>query len=263
MPELLDDLSMYKLLVYTAQLISQSRYARYFALKGGLVLTIRLFEAGRDDLFCRTVDIDVHCSSKDAWNAFCASCEQLLNANSDGIRYRLVKRRADIKGLDTSDSLTFEVTLPTGQVVPLKMDMNIKDSGIVELSFDCRLQMQTYSDLTSLSDKLVVVSSQKIYRRIKDLYDICVLISLSNFRMSEIRRMLLKKHNMKVSDLTFMLTPENMPALVHAYSCFSGIHNKPDFSTLISMANSFLIPIYQEAKTAELWRCDRCAWVRE
>lgn len=263
MPEMIDDLEMYRLLVYTAQLIAKSQYARYFALKGGVVLASKIYEAGRMDFFRRTVDIDVHCCSQDAWNAFCRDCITLFNANPDGLVYKLIQRRANVKPIDNSDSLKFEVTLPNGRVVPFKMDMNIKSNSIVELSFSHTLNMQTYTALTSLSDKIVVVSSQKIYRRVKDLYDLCVLISLFDFKSVDIANMLRKKHNLAFSDLINMLTADNMSTLDHAYSRYSGIHNKPPLDTLVSMAKQFLEPLYCGVSGANVWRHTECFWVRE
>lgn len=257
----LTDVEMYNLLVGMAGLISKTKYARFFALKGGLVLMSKLFEYNRAEMFRRTSDIDIHCSNKDIWLNFCKECELILNQSSE-YRFKLIKQRSATKGLDTSDSLTFEVRLQDGRVAKVGMDMNIKSDSIIEVSFSQSLGMVTYSDYTMLADKIVVVSSQSVYRRIKDLYDICVLASIGNFELEKIWGMLYKKHNKKSTDLTNMLTKTNFEVLYHAYNKFTGILNKPDFMTILDIAQKFLHPLYADIHTNYKWDNRGYLWVR-
>ena len=256
---IVNNLEVYDLLVSTANIISKTPYARVFALKNGSALMSKMFEYNRADMFRRTTDIDLPCGSKDLWLRFCNECEQLLNA-SGYARYRLLKRRSETKGLDTSDSLTFEVTLKDGRCTKFSMDMNIKSDIIVEVSFDSVLNMRTYSEYTMVSDKIVVVSSNKIYRRIKDLYDICVLASLYSFRLDKIVFILQRKHESSFRSITNMLTYENMPDIQHAYKKFSGIANKPNIIVLLDIAQRFLYPFYNGVSDGYIWNNRRCLW---
>lgn len=255
----LNDLEIYNLLVSTANIISKTPYAGVFALKCDSALMSKMFEYNRADMFRRSSDIDIRCGSKDLWIRFCNDCEQLLNAGGFA-RYKLVKRRSAIKGLDTSDSLTFEVTLRDGRCIKFGMDMNIKSDNIVEISFDNVLNMKTYSEYTMISDKIIVVSSNKLYRRIKDLYDICVLASLYSFRLDKIVYILRKKHENSFRSITNMLTYENMTNIQHAYDKFSGIANKPDIMVVLDIAQKFLYPFYNGVNEGYIWNNRSCLW---
>ena len=256
----MQDLDIYKLLVTTANIISQTKFAMRFAIKGGLVLVTKMFEHGKNDMFRRTTDIDIHCNSRDTWIDFYTNCERILNNNPYNIVYCLEDRRSARKGLDKSDSLKFGVTLPDGSKTHIKMDMNIKSNETIEIEFDTNLNMFTYSELTMLSDKIVVVSSQHVYRRIKDLYDLCVLANMYDFRLVDIANILQKKHNKDFSQLTNMLIPANMPALMHAYSEFKGIYNKPPFSIIWDTATKFLLQIYSNSNLNITWSYREGMW---
>lgn len=262
----LDAIGMYNFLLSTANIISKTKYARFFALKGGLVLMSKMFEFSRMDLFRKTSDIDIHCSSKDIWVSFCNECEFILNssdyAKTNRLTYRLVNIRSKSKGLDTSDSLSFEVSTMSGDIIKFKIDMNIKSDSIVEISFDNILQLNTYSEYTMMSDKIVTVSSQKIYRRIKDLYDICVLASLYRFELGKLTRVLKTKHSIELRNLTNMLKAENMSDIYHAYNSFKGIINKPDITVIMDIAQKFLCPFYNYIETGLIWDNRSCLWKR-
>ena len=257
---MLTDLQIFEVLKKRASLVARSQYAACFVLKGGTVLIAKMFENNRMDLFRRTRDLDIHCDSKDVWNKFCTDCVDILNNNCYGYTYSLIDRRADRKGFDTSDSLKFEVLLATGDVVKIGMDMNIKSNALIGIAFDGYLNMSTYDAYTMLSDKLVVVSSQKVYRRIKDLYDLCVLASLYDFDLTHVQLTLKKKHNKTAGALTNMLIPQNMADLGHAYTKFSGIANKPELDTLLDITVPFLAIIYSGAAGDYTWRKDARQW---
>ena len=254
------DIEVYKILVDTVNIISRTKYVKYFAIKGGLVLVTKMFEHNREDMFRRTTDVDIHCNSKEIWESFCRNCEGILNENRQGLVYRLIKRRADTKGLDTSDSLQFNVQTTTGESTVIKMDMNIKSNDSIQVQFDINLNMYTYNELTMLADKLVVVSSQSVYRRIKDLYDLCVLASMYNFRLSDISSILMQKHNRKFTDLTNMLVPQNFGELSHAYDKYKGIVNKQTFGIVLNLAQQFLYPIYTNYSKDAVWDCEHTMW---
>lgn len=110
-----------------------------------------------------------------------------------------------------------------------------------------------------LSDKITVVSSQKIHIRIKDLYDLCVLISLYDFTYCDVIEHIRKKHSgVKLEN---MLLSNNFSSLEHAFSKYEGISNKPNIMTIISLAQAFLHPIYCSNKVDMLWKKEISAWV--
>lgn len=238
----IDGYISYELLKNTVNIISCSSYRDKFVIKGGIALISRLLESNYPDLFRATRDIDIHCSSKEVWDRFCTDIEAVLNNNNLGYNYKLVKRRSDLKPTPNSDSLGLVLKTLDGLEFTFSIDMNVKPDSVVVLEFSPILQMNTYSSMTMLSDKIVVVSSEKIYRRIKDLYDIAVLSSLSNYSLVSLKHILsIRNDNL---NLVNMLVPANFDKLDHAYSLFRGIQSKPDFRALCHTCSLFLEPLY-------------------
>jgi len=255
----IDDIFNY--LVDTIKLISTSTFGDKMILKGGSVLISKMIENDRSDMYRKTSDIDIHCDKKELWIDFYKNIESILNNNSLGYKYKMIHRRSEEKGLNTSDSLKFKLyDTNIDKEIEFKIDMNIKSNTIITYEYSQTLQMSTYDALTMLSDKIVVVSSQKIYRRIKDLYDLIVLVSLYNFEYDDILNHLGMKHQGAI--LENMLTNNNFKDINHAYSKYRGIQNKPDIMTVISIAQAFLQPIYNpdNVKHNITWDKEKSSW---
>ena len=250
----------YYYLRITANLIAQSRFKNKMILKGGSVLMSKLTECNREDLYRLTRDLDIHCDKREVWIDFYTNIEKILNTNTLGLVYKLIKRRSAEKGLDTSDSLKFSILdSNTGEVLEFKIDLNIKSNAIITCDYSPVLNMTTYDLLTMSSDKIVVVSSKQIYRRIKDLYDLAVIASLSDYKLSEVRHHLAVKHpNAKLENY---LIPDNFEQLEHAYNRYDGIANKPHIGDLIAIDSSFLQPLYIGYGDELVWEHIRSMWM--
>ena len=254
----LDDI--YKYLVDTANLISQSRFSDKMILKGGSVLISKMIENNRLDLYRKTTDLDMHCDKREVWIDFYTNIESILNSNKLGYVYKIIDRRSQRKGFDKSDSIKFSLSDTNfDKAIEFKIDMNINSNAIITCDYSPILNMTTYDALTMLSDKITVVSSQKIYRRIKDLYDLCILVSLYDFTYYDVIEHIRKKHSgVKLED---MIISDNFSSLEHAFSKYEGISNKPNIMTIIALAKTFLQPIYCSNKVDMLWKKEISAWV--
>lgn len=252
---------IYGYLRYTANLIADSRFGDKLILKGGSVLMSKLIECDRQDLMRITRDIDIHCDKKDLWIDFYTNIEAILNNNNQGLIYKIIKRRSLDKGLDTSDSLKFNIIdTINNKEVQFKIDMNIKSNCIISIEYSPILNMNTYDAVTMLSDKIVVVSSEKIYRRIKDLYDLTVLSSLYDYEYTNIiKHIQIKNPNITLKD---MLIPKNFAAIQHAYSLYRGIYNKPSIQNLVASSRVFLQPIYSKYSGELIWNHMKALWER-
>lgn len=251
---------IFEYLRYTANLIAGSRFGNQIILKGGSVLLSKLIECGREDLFRLTRDLDIHCDKKEVWMDFYTNIESVLNINDRGYIYKITKRRSQEKGLDTSDSLTFLLN-DNEKAIQFKMDMNIKSNNIITVDYSPILNLTTYDTYTMLADKITAVSSRKIFRRIKDLYDITVLAAIQSYSYLNIMEHLNTKH--PDAALTNMLTPENFSDLEHAYQMYKGITNKPYIGDLIGYSSAFLEPFYIRYNQGDLiWNTQESKWVR-
>lgn len=244
---------IYKYIQATAMLIGQSRFRYLIALKGGAALNAILTENGREDLGRLTSDIDIHCDSKRVWIDFYTNIEQILNQNDLGYVYKITDRRSLRKELTSGDSLKFELLdTKTNETIAFKIDMNIKSNKIVSFAFSTLLNMNVYDKYTMMTDKISAISSRKIFRRIKDLYDICVLASLCEYNYTDLRKHIEVKFG-DISELENMLTVNNIDAIKHAYDEYVGIYNRPNIDTLLSIVNTFCEPIYSNWKGKAVW----------
>lgn len=253
---------IYGLLTYTLHLISMSRYGPYFVVKGGTALMDKVLDKNMGQLFRKTQDIDLHLSNKAIWISFLADVSTILNSNQHGIKYEVTKVRSidKLKGnLDKSDSIDLLVTPPNRDSIKIKIDMNIKSDDIIGIELSNRLNMKTYDLLTMLTDKLVVASSPRIFRRVKDMYDIVVISCISDFYIDSIYKMLKLKHGHEYLSGCY-ITSEYSDMLSHAYSKYDGILCNVLAEQLRSMAHAFYTPIYLKEHNL-LWKSSMQKWV--
>lgn len=254
-----ENIAMYTpLLLDILELVFKSRFSKNFVLKGGLDLSEKLKSEGLDSLLRVTRDIDLHCNSWEAWIDFTKAVDEILS-HSTKYTYSDYSLRSTCK--DTNQiSDTLHITahnILTKEVTAVKIDMNVKDDSIIEIDLLPGLGIPSYSYYTILSDKINVVSSKLIYRRIKDLYDLYAIVSTHDIEASKLNIAIDKKHDR--SAFSNMLTGDNFNDLVHAYDSFKGISTKPNFDEVFSVASNFLCKIYSDYPIKE-WKCKNKRW---
>ena len=130
----LDDI--YKYLVDTANIISQSRFSNKTILKGGSVLISKMTENSRLDLYRKTTDLDIHCDKRDVWIDFYTNIESILNSNNIGYVYRITDRRSKRKGFDKADSIKFSLAdANCNKTIVFKIDMNINSNTVITCDY--------------------------------------------------------------------------------------------------------------------------------
>ena len=252
----------YNILVLMAKLLSKSKYVEYFALKGGLVLVTLIRDKGYNELLRRTGDMDIHCTSKDKWDLFCSECEDLFNTNIEGYTFKLIKRRNDMKPSEVTDSLSFSINHALHGTFAIDIDMNVKSNDIVELEFNNSLGLNAYTVPSMLADKLNVIADYKLHRRIKDLYDLYVFITMYDLSFLDVSTAYSKKYGKKLNELQSITVPENFESLSHAYGKYDGITNKPKFNDLLNLCNAFITPVFEGLLNEKhIWECGRGIWV--
>lgn len=119
--------------------------------------------------------------------------------------------------------------------------------------------MNVFDSTTMLVDKLSAISSRNIFKRIKDVYDICVLAQIYDFSIDSVYERLYIKTDKEYLEKSW-LTQENMKELEHAYGAYKGIKNKPNFYSLYTYVKGFSLPIY-ERKHGLVWISSAQKWV--
>ena len=210
-----------------------------FVLKGCYALKYHIKDLNK---FRNTKDIDFHCFSKNDWITFIESFETIASSNSKlGLKYVLVKRRGFDKN-PNSDRLTINVEKNIEVIETFTIDMNI--GGIVD--FDVLDNGLRYYSLASiLADKLHVLQSIKIFRRIKDFIDIyCIATSFDfngRYLCSTIKdRFRYTGREFVPSNDLFYNNKENIAMMRHAYEKYSGdIKFRIDFNQALGVVKSF------------------------
>lgn len=110
------------------------------------------------------------------------------------------------------------------------------------------------------TDKIIVLSERKIFRRIKDIYDLYVLSYLEGFNIDNIKR-ILKFMNKDLGDFSQFIG--SIQELKHAYDKYDGIQNKPEFEIMYGRVRDFCMPFivgsYKERKG--YWSRERGMWI--
>lgn len=237
--------------------MGKSQYGQYFVLKGGVALASILDELGLSSYMRFTHDIDLHVCSLSAWESFKADVSTLLNTNQEGIHYYVTQVKDRSK---TSGSICLSAVYK-GTGYNIKIDMNVAPLNIISTNYIQSVGMYTYDFETMLADKISAVCSQKIFRRIKDLYDIYMLSKLKAYSYVSILSHINSKRPEFLKDGTNMFVPQNYDMLQHAYEKFKGINSKPDFDLLYKTCNSFVYPFISKGTIQNelVWNGDK--WV--
>lgn len=203
-------------------------------LKGALLLRHIMLTNGVVDTTRMTRDIDMN------WNV-----EQL---NYDSI----------IKNIEKAISKTglvgFEVVQRREAMIGVTAGLDVKCNGKVLFSMDINITNDPFYSMyvtpsgvvfagasinKIYADKVSAISSKKVFRRSKDIYDLFLLSRLEGYGLMEINT-ICKYQGNNIGDFFEFLN--NVSDINHAYNKLRGIINKPEFETLYGRVRDFCVP---------------------
>ena len=206
------------------------------SFKGSMVLKACLLEAGYTEEIRHTVDIDAN------WNSdvppspeqMTSSLQRALEKESIDIEvdfYRMYEKGRSA-GLELKDKITGE-TLFT-----MDIDVNrpLSPSKIYEVE---GLRFRGVSPSQMIADKLSSISSDKIFRRIKDVVDLYYISKVFDFNKNDIMKVLKDSERTLDTFHGFLYRTED---LRHSYDKFrfSGEVNKPPFDEIYQSVKTFI-----------------------
>ena len=201
-----------------------------------MVLKACLLEAGYTEEIRHTVDIDAN------WNSdvppspeqMTSSLQRALEKESIDIEvdfYRMYEKGRSA-GLELKDKITGE-TLFT-----MDIDVNrpLSPSKIYEVE---GLRFRGVSPSQMIADKLSSISSDKIFRRIKDVVDLYYISKVFDFNKNDIMKVLKDSERTLDTFHGFLYRTED---LRHSYDKFrfSGEVNKPPFDEIYQSVKTFI-----------------------
>lgn len=209
--------------------------------KGSMVLKACLHEAGYSDGIRHTVDIDASWYSEKPLTAehMTQSLQNAIQKCGENLEVKLCRMYGEKR------SAGFEIVDNTTNEILFTMDIDINRPILKTKIYEMAdIQFQGVVPSQIMADKLFVVSTDKVFSRIKDIIDIYYMSKVFSFDKKEILN-LLKDNNRNLGDFHAFLFRIN--DLQHSYEKFrfSGDDiEKPKFLELYSDVKKFIQPFF-------------------
>lgn len=210
------------------------------SFKGSMVLKACLIEAGYTDDTRHTVDIDGNWNSDEQPTA--KQMVESLQRAIDKTGYDLDVSLSRMYGVGRSAG--FDLTDRDSGDILFSMDIDVNrpllPTKIYEVVYEVEnIRFRGVSSAQMLSDKLAAVSSDKVFRRIKDVVDLYYLSHVTRFNKAEVMTALENSGRTLESFDAFLNRTEE---LQHSYEKFrfAGDVTKPPFDEIYATVKSFI-----------------------
>lgn len=209
------------------------------SFKGSMVLRAFLMESGYTDDTRHTVDIDAN------WNTDTSpTTEQMADSfqkamDSNGLSYTVKPYRTYAEGR----SAGFEVTSNDSGDVLFTMDVDVNKPAVSTRIYQVSdIRFKGISPSHMIADKLTVVSSDSVFRRIKDVVDLYYMSKVFTFDREDILKAL---HTSGKVLGEFKCFIDRKEELKHAYDKFrfAGNVNKPSFDEVYQAVTAYIVSL--------------------
>lgn len=214
------------------------------SFKGSMVLKACLMDVGYHEETRHTVDIDAN------WNSdvppiadqMVESLQSAVNKNDIDLEVSLYRMYGDRRsaGFELSDKTTGEI------LFSMDIDVNrpVAPTKIYEVS---GLRFRGVTPLQMIADKISVISTDKVFRRIKDVVDMYYISNVFGFNADDIIQTL--KNSNRTLD-TFHGFLYRTGELRHSYDKFrfEGGVNKPPFEEVYLTVKTYIGDVLPEEK---------------
>ena len=208
------------------------------SFKGSMVLKACLSEAGLTDDTRHTVDIDANWNSE-TYPTMDQIAESLQSAlDSSGLRLSVRPYRTYAEGR----SAGFEMTDPDTEETLFTMDIDVNRPEVLTRIYEIAgFRFRGVSPSVMIADKILVISTEKIFRRIKDVIDLYYISMVFKPDYASVIGHW-KGSNRRPGNFDGFLHKQE--ELRHSYEKFrfSGDVNKPDFARVYDAVKSFISP---------------------
>ena len=200
--------------------------------KGGLALKELLYIKNSNlNIDRKTIDIDGNWIENYDLEKITKTLEKSLKKINNN--YKLIITREPEK----NRSMGYKI-LDENNDILTKIDLDIKDNPFYIICSIDNIDIKYSSPEKMLTDKLRSISSKHIFRRIKDILDIYLIINNFNIDSNKIHE-ILKFENKELDDFSTMLN--NKDTIKEIYNKMQGIINKPLFDEVWKKIINYLI----------------------
>lgn len=217
------------------------------SFKGSMVLKACLLEAGYDDETRHTVDIDANWNSETPPTSeqMVDSLQKAMDKSGVGLEVRLFRTYGEKRsaGFELFERSTNE------RLFTMDVDVNrpVPPTKIYEVE---GLRFCGVSPSQMMADKVAVVSTDKVFRRIKDVVDLYYFSKVFGFDVNDIRQTLRNSERTLEDFNGFLYKTEE---LQHSYEKFrfAGEMNKPDFDEVYRIVKAYIKGVLPKEKKRE------------
>ena len=206
------------------------------SFKGSMVLKACLMEAGYNEDTRHTVDIDAN------WNTdtsptgeqMVASLQKAIDKIGLGLKISLYRMYGERR------SAGFEVIDPTADRTLFTMDIDVNRPEVPTQIYEVTgFRFRGVSPIQMIADKTAVVSSEKVFRRIKDVIDLYYLSGVFEFNRDEVLQTLKNSNRHLETFNGFLHKTED---LRHSYEKFrfEGDVFKPPFDEVYLTVREYI-----------------------
>jgi hypothetical protein len=139
----------------------------------------------------------------------------------------------------------------------ISMDISIKPVIGDRIYYYGETAIRGVLPVSVLCDKITVLSSERIFRRIKDMLDVYALAHCLEISTAGIYTAF-ERAERTLSSFDSFLTRRN--DLEHAYNKMRGISDKPDFECVYLYLVQFLEPFIKCDRSPRVWRGGENSW---
>ena len=208
--------------------------------KGALITKLVLAENNFSALSRGTVDIDANWTGEPPTTARIVGCiKSALQPISSDLGARLIREYGEKKsaGLEVFHK-------ETGNPV-VEIDISISKAQTSKLYHHGELMIKGVLPTEILADKITVLSSNRIFRRSKDIVDVYALAHCVEVKTNDIYESH-KRNNRELNDFIEFTTRQD--DLTYAYEKLRGITNKPPFEASLCINISGTVYIDAQGK---------------
>lgn len=220
------------------------------SFKGSMVLKACLLEAGYTDEIRHTVDIDANWNSdvEPTTEQMVESLQKAIDKSGVNLEVHLYRPHGEKR------SAGFELIEPSTEEVLFTMDIDVNRPASPTKIYEVDgIKFCGVSPLQMIADKLSVVSSEKVFRRIKDVVDLYYISKVFEFDTDKIMQTL-KNSNRELDGFNGFL--HRAEDLQHSYEKFrfAGGVNKPPFEEVYHSVKAYIKSVLPKEKRKELER---------
>lgn len=186
--------------------------------------------------------------------------ESVINANKIGLNLTVEKIRE--YSSNKSAGYAFYKNNQSSSKSYFTLDISIggKISGHMNYIIG-QFTFEGVTPINMMADKISAISTAKIMRRIKDMYDVYRLSFIDGIKSDEIIDNIISRSR-KLSDFNdFRNNLDGKRGLKHAYNKYIGIQKKPEFDVIYSRVYAFVVVFYnRELNSRYIWSAETCNW---